>query len=111
MGLDIVIRADERSLGTLDSKCLLCLEKGLRRFPKREVIRLYEETGSISCVAKTMSCSRNTVRKILRRYKEGGEKGIRDRSRRPKRSPDKTALHMRASSSQRRRRLDTDGTG
>jgi transposase len=50
----------------------------------------YAVKHSIKGAAKHFACSRNTVRKWLRRWKEEGPKGLRNRSRRPKRSPNKT---------------------
>jgi len=51
-------------------------------------------TKSVSEVVRLLSCSWNTVRKVLRRYKEGGEEGLRDWCRRPKNCPRKTLLHI-----------------
>ena len=52
-----------------------------------EIVAVYRECGSIRETARRLSISRNTVRKWVRRYREEGEAGLHDRSRRPKRSP------------------------
>ena len=48
------------------------------------------EAAGIRAAARLFGCSRNTVRKWLRRYREEGKAGLRDRSRAPKRIPHKT---------------------
>ena len=55
-----------------------------------EIVAVYRECGSIRETARRLSISRNTVRKWVRRYREEGEAGLYDRSRRPKRSPCRT---------------------
>ncbi len=54
------------------------------------IVETYRECGSLRETARRLSVSRNTVRKWVRRYQEFGEVGLRDRSRRPKRSPRRT---------------------
>ncbi|MEO0093977.1 MAG: helix-turn-helix domain-containing protein, partial [candidate division WOR-3 bacterium] len=46
--------------------------------------------GNISETARICGISRNTVRKILRRFEKEGEEGLKNKSRRPKNSPRKT---------------------
>ena len=59
---------------------------------RKRVIKTYEETKSIRKTAKLWGTSRLVVRKWLKRYKEKGEEGLKDLSRRPKRCPWRTAL-------------------
>lgn len=54
----------------------------------------YAVKHSIRAAAKYFSCSRNTVRKWLRRWEKEGPKGLRNKSRRPKTSPNKTPKEM-----------------
>lgn len=49
-----------------------------------EVVRQLRET------ARRLYISRNTVHKWVRRYLAEGEAGLRDRSQRPKRTPNRT---------------------
>lgn len=48
----------------------------------------------IKAAAVYYGCSRNTVRKWLRRWRAEGPKGLRNRSRRPKYSPNRTPKEM-----------------
>jgi len=57
---------------------------------RKVLIKAYEETGNISEVARKFRTTRKTVRKVLRRYKERGEDGLKDLSRRPRSSPRRT---------------------
>jgi len=50
-------------------------------------VRLYEQTSNAGLVCRRCGISRSTLRKWLRRYKEGGIDGLQSRSRRPKSSP------------------------
>jgi putative transposase len=59
---------------------------------RKRVIKTYEETKSIRKTAKLWGTSRLVVRKWLKRYKEKGEEGLKDLSRRPKRCPWRTVL-------------------
>jgi transposase len=70
------------------------LRKANPEFARRTVISLYENTRNISKVAKILKATRKTVRKIIRRFKEHREEGLKDLSRRPKRSPNKTPPHL-----------------
>lgn len=58
---------------------------------KRRVLEVYlKNGGSISKTSRETGVSRGTVRKIVRRYQEKGEEGLKDLSRAPKRRPRKT---------------------
>ena len=50
----------------------------------------YAKKSSIKAAARYFACSRNTVRKWLRRWEKEGTQGLSNRSRRPKISPNKT---------------------
>ena len=63
---------------------------------RKRLVRTYRETKSIRKTAKLWGTSRLVVRKWLRRYKEKGEKGLEDASRRPRRSPRRTPLPIEA---------------
>ncbi len=58
---------------------------------RKAIVRAYEETGNISEVARLFRTTRKTVRKVVRRWRERGEEGLKDLSRRPRRSPRKTS--------------------
>jgi transposase len=66
------------------------LRKANPEFARKTVLTLYENTGSISKVAKLLKTTRKTVRNIIKRFKELKEEGLKDLSRRPKKSPNKT---------------------
>ena len=51
----------------------------------------YASDHGIKAASRTFDCSRNTVRKWLRRYGDEGKSGLLDRSRAPKRIPHKTS--------------------
>ncbi|MBC7189630.1 helix-turn-helix domain containing protein, partial [Candidatus Aerophobetes bacterium] len=70
------------------------IQKMKRVEARKKLIKTYERTGSISKTAKLWGTSRSVVRKWLKRYKEKGEKGLEDLSRRPKRSPFKTPSYI-----------------
>jgi len=53
---------------------------------RKRLIETYKKTNSIRKTAKFWKASYNLVRKWVKRYKQGGG-GLRDLSRRPKRSP------------------------
>lgn len=55
------------------------------------MVERYRELKSISGVSRELGTSRQVVRKWLRRHEEEGDKGLRDRSRRPHISPRRTA--------------------
>ena len=61
---------------------------------RKRLVRTYRETKSIRKTAKLWGTSRLVVRKWLRKYKEKGEKGLQDLSRRPGRSPRRTPQPM-----------------
>lgn len=50
-------------------------------------IHLWEETGNLSLVSRRCGISRLTLRKWMLRYRGEGVQGLKDRSRRPLRSP------------------------
>ncbi len=50
---------------------------------RKFVVKAYEERGNISEVARLFRTTRKRVRKVLRRWKEGGEEWLKDLSRRP----------------------------
>lgn len=54
----------------------------------------YAVKHGIKASARQFNCSRNTVRKWLRRWKAEGPKGLRNRSRKPNNSPNKTPKEM-----------------
>jgi transposase len=66
------------------------LRKANPEFARKTVLTLYENTGSISKVAKLLKTTRKTVRNIIKRFKELKKEGLKDLSRRPKKSPKKT---------------------
>ena len=57
---------------------------------RKRLIHTYEQTGSIRATAREWQTSRQVVRKWLKRYRQEGEEGLRDRSRRPRRIPRRT---------------------
>ena len=59
---------------------------------RRKVLEVYfRNGGNISRTSREIGVSRKTVRKVVRRYKEKGEEGLRDLSRAPRRRPRKTS--------------------
>ncbi|MCD6171582.1 MAG: helix-turn-helix domain-containing protein [Thermoplasmata archaeon] len=70
------------------------IQKMKRVEARKKLIKTYERTKNISKTAKLWGTSRSVVRKWLKRYKEKGEKGLEDLSRRPKRSPFKTSSYI-----------------
>ena len=54
----------------------------------------YASNHGIRAASRAFDCSRNTVRKWLRRYDEEGKRGLFDRSRAPKQIPHKTSLEV-----------------
>ncbi len=50
-------------------------------------IKLYNEIKDAGIVCRRCGISRPTLRKWLRRYKESGEEGLKEQSRRPHNSP------------------------
>lgn len=57
---------------------------------RRRLVETYQQTGSLSETARRWGTSRQLVRKWVRRFHQGGEAGLQDRSRRPKTSPRRT---------------------
>ncbi|MGY4706328.1 helix-turn-helix domain-containing protein [Candidatus Bipolaricaulota sp. J31] len=74
---------------TLPQLYSLVTEEG-KLMLRLRIVEVYRECGSLRETARRLSISRNTVRKWVRRYREEGEAGLLDRSRRPKRFPRKT---------------------
>ena len=72
------------------------------------LVRSALEQG-IRAAAREFRCSRNTVRKWLRRYQKEGPKGLEDRSRAPRRIPHKTPPAWEAEVLRQRKR--TPGFG
>jgi|Deesub1362B_J571_1020462.scaffolds.fasta_scaffold04976_4 transposase len=54
---------------------------------RKLLFKTYQQTKSMRKTAKIWKTSRNVVRKWVRRFQAEGEKGLRDRSRRPLHSP------------------------
>ncbi len=63
----------------LDSKCPSAIRK--------HIVEFYNITRNISLVSRVFRTTRNTARKIIRRFQSEGEDGLKDRSRRPQRTP------------------------
>lgn len=61
---------------------------------RKMLIKTYKELRSIRKAAKTWGTSRNVVRKWIRRYKEEGEKGLKDISHKPHFSPKRVSLDI-----------------
>jgi len=57
---------------------------------RRKLIEIYKLTGNISETARRCGASRKTVRKIVRRYEEMGEEGLKNFKRAPKRVHNRT---------------------
>lgn len=57
---------------------------------RKQLVRTYQQLGSISATARLWHTSRQVVRKWVSRYLAEGEEGLVDRSRRPQRSPRQT---------------------
>ena len=58
---------------------------------RKQLVRTYLETGSVSATARLWHTSRQVVRKWVTRYREQGDAGLADLSRRPRHSPRQTA--------------------
>jgi transposase InsO family protein len=62
---------------------------------KREMVLLASQPGAnIAAIARAFHVQRSVVYKWLRRYKEGGEGGLREASRRPSSSPGRTSAEV-----------------
>ncbi len=75
--------------------------KELRKFnpllARKALLEAYFTVNkNISEVARLFKTTRKTVRKALKRYELYGEEGLKDQSRRPKNSPNKTPPHIEA---------------
>lgn len=57
---------------------------------RMHLVRTYQRTGSLSATAREWRTSRHTVRKWVRRYEAEGLEGLKDRTRRPRHSPNRT---------------------
>ena len=62
-----------------------------REEARRELIKSYQQTGSIGETARRWHTSRRLVRKWLRRFEAEGEAGLQDRSHRPRSCPQQTS--------------------
>jgi transposase-like protein len=60
------------------------------KFDIRHHLVMFAQRDGIRKAARQFGCSRNTVRKWLRRYKQQGLRGLDELPRRPKRIPHKT---------------------
>ena len=60
----------------------------------RLLIETYDQTGSYSETAREWGTSRHVVRKWVRRFRQQGEAGLQDLSRRPHRSPRQTPAEI-----------------
>jgi len=58
---------------------------------RRQIVDTYFTVRSISQVARLWHTSRNVIRKWVRRFKQKGEEGLRDESRKPYSSPHKVS--------------------
>lgn len=63
--------------------------KGERHVLRQRVVA-YARTHGIKAAARMFACSRNTVRKWVRRYQPGKPSSLQEQSRRPHRSPHQT---------------------
>ena len=70
------------------------LRSANKEFARKMVISLYHHERSISKVAALLRTTRKTVRKTIKRFEAHKEEGLKDLSRRPKRSPNKTPPHL-----------------
>jgi transposase len=57
---------------------------------RRKLVEIYKMVGTISETARRCGTSRKTVRKIVRRYEEMGEEGLKNFKRAPKRVHNRT---------------------
>ncbi|MGB9715830.1 MAG: helix-turn-helix domain-containing protein [Thermodesulfovibrionales bacterium] len=57
-------------------------------------MKAYTKLKNISLVAKHFKTTRKTIRKILQRHETLKEEGLKDLSKRPKTSPNKTPPHI-----------------
>ena len=72
------------------------LGKSAALLARKAIVRAYEETGNISEVARLFRTTSKTVRKVVRMWRERGEEGLKDLSRRPRHSPRKTSAAVEA---------------
>ncbi len=61
---------------------------------RKQIVLTYLRLGSISATARLWRTSQQVVRKGVSRYLAEGEAGLRDRSRRPQRSPRQTPAEI-----------------
>lgn len=64
------------------------------RFQLRLELVRYSQAQGIREAARAFRCSRNTVRRWLRRYAEQGVKALKERSRAPNKIPHKTSAYL-----------------
>jgi transposase-like protein len=72
-------------------------------------VQLYLSTGDAGVVCRRCGISRPTLRKWIRRYKREGEAGLANRSRRPRRSPQRTLFQKQSTLILRLRREQNMG--
>ncbi len=61
---------------------------------KRFVLKALDPTACISELCREFGIARKTGYKWVKRFKENGEKGLDDLSRRPQESPSKTSAEL-----------------
>ena len=61
---------------------------------RMQLVRTYQETGSLSETVRRWKTSRHTVRKWVRRFEAEGKDGLDDRSHRPEHSPARTSASI-----------------
>lgn len=61
---------------------------------RKQLVRTYQQVGSISATARLWHTSRQVVRKWVSRYLAEGERGLVERSRRPQCSPRQTPAEL-----------------
>ncbi|MCD6303146.1 MAG: helix-turn-helix domain-containing protein [Anaerolineae bacterium] len=59
-----------------------------------QLVRTYEETGSLRETARRWKTSRYTVRKWVRRYETAGKGDLDDRGHRPEHSPARASISI-----------------
>ena len=79
------------------------------KFSLRLEMAIYANTHGIRAAARAFQCSRNTVRRWLRRFQEGGRAALQDRSRAPKSCPHKLHPSLEKKILQARRQLPCAG--
>lgn len=70
--------------------CMIVMQKNPRFSFRKELVQ-YTESYGIKAATRRFCCSRNTVRKWYRRFKEHGLRGLNELSRAPRHCPHKTS--------------------